>query len=91
LRPKLLGREMGNPFVDGIDYDYGYGKVGRLGMKLEQFAREQAHILDDLYLFELLIRLDESIDEVERSDDGRHGCDGRNVWTAGHEWRRGDG
>ncbi|KNZ62592.1 hypothetical protein VP01_1250g7 [Puccinia sorghi] len=66
LRPRLLGREMSNPFVEGIDYDYGYGKVGRLEMKLEQFAREQAYILDDLYLFELLIRLDESIDEVER-------------------------
>ncbi|PLW13301.1 hypothetical protein PCASD_22186 [Puccinia coronata f. sp. avenae] len=64
----LMGRSMrmGNPFVEGIDYDYGYGKVGTLGLKLEQFAREQAYMLDDLYLYELLLRLDESIDEVER-------------------------
>ncbi|KAH9455501.1 hypothetical protein Pst134EA_022963 [Puccinia striiformis f. sp. tritici] len=72
LRPissaPLIGRNSGmcNPFVDGIDYDYGYGKVGSLGLKLDQFAREQAYILDDLYLYELLLRLDESIDELER-------------------------
>ncbi|KAA1073739.1 hypothetical protein PGT21_023956 [Puccinia graminis f. sp. tritici] len=72
LRPlssaPLVGRNLGmsDPFVDGIDYDYGYGKVGTLGLKLDQFAREQAYILDDLYLYELLLRLDDSIDELER-------------------------
>ncbi|KNZ49186.1 uncharacterized protein VP01_515g2 [Puccinia sorghi] len=59
-------REMGTPFVLGIDYNYGYGKVDRLRMNLEQFVHEQAHILDNLYLFMFLIRLDESINEVER-------------------------
>ncbi|WAQ90254.1 hypothetical protein PtA15_12A242 [Puccinia triticina] len=72
LRPissaPLVGRNlgMGNPFVDGIDYDYGYGKVGALGLQPEHFAREQAYVLDDLYLYEMLLRLDDSIDELER-------------------------
>ncbi|KAI8456045.1 hypothetical protein BY996DRAFT_6412719 [Phakopsora pachyrhizi] len=57
---------MRDPFQYGIDYDYGYGRVGRLGLSHNQFAREHALALDDLYLFELLLRLDRQINDTER-------------------------
>ncbi|EGG07309.1 uncharacterized protein MELLADRAFT_105829 [Melampsora larici-populina 98AG31] len=59
-----------DPFTEPIDFDYGYGRMkalGSYGLSQDRFARINTHLLDDLYLFEMLLRLDRSLDEQERS------------------------
>ncbi|MBW0500716.1 hypothetical protein O181_040431 [Austropuccinia psidii MF-1] len=60
------GFNIKNPFIDGIDYDYGFGHVGSLGLRSDHFELQLAYALDDLYLYELLLRSDHSINEIER-------------------------
>ncbi|KAH9814220.1 hypothetical protein DFH28DRAFT_972692 [Melampsora americana] len=65
-----MGRMMGmDPFVDGIHHDYGYGHVPPLssyGLSPNGFPPSHGPILDDLYLFELMLRSDRLLTERER-------------------------
>lgn len=64
-----LNYPMRNPFLYGIDHDYGYGAIGPLssyGLVAQLPPREYGQMLDDLYLFEMMLRLDLALDEGER-------------------------
>lgn len=60
---------MPDRFIDGIDHDYGYGRVGALsgdGLSSEAFRASVGPMLDDLYLYELMLRSDQALNEQER-------------------------
>ncbi|OAV93235.1 hypothetical protein PTTG_12504 [Puccinia triticina 1-1 BBBD Race 1] len=64
-----LNAAMQNPFFHGIDHDYGYGRIGPLtnyGLAARSPPREYGQMLDDLYLYEMMLRLDLALDEGER-------------------------
>ncbi|KNZ63796.1 hypothetical protein VP01_10g5 [Puccinia sorghi] len=57
-----------DPFLHGIDHDYGYGTIGPLssyGLAAAVPPREYGQMLDDLYLFEMMLRLDRALDQEE--------------------------
>ncbi|POW03902.1 hypothetical protein PSTT_10754 [Puccinia striiformis] len=58
---------MQNPFLHGIDHNYGYGAIPPLSnYGLCSPPREYGQMLDDLYLYEMMLRLDHALDEGER-------------------------
>jgi len=64
-----LSYPLRDPFLHGIDHDYGYGTIGPLssyGLAARVPPREYGQMLDDLYLFEMMLRLDRALDEEER-------------------------
>ncbi|EGG06408.1 uncharacterized protein MELLADRAFT_106705 [Melampsora larici-populina 98AG31] len=65
-----MGSTIGmDPFVDGINHDYGYGRVPPLssyGLSPTGFQPSHGPMLDDLYLFELMLRSDQLLSERER-------------------------
>lgn len=63
------GSKIRDPFTESIGFDYGYGRMkalGSYGLTPDRLSRTQTHLLDDLYLYELLLRLDCTLDEQER-------------------------
>ncbi|KAG0150239.1 hypothetical protein CROQUDRAFT_652661 [Cronartium quercuum f. sp. fusiforme G11] len=75
--PMAYGNERGmgfhsamyDPFSYGIDHDYGYGRIPPLntyGLHPHSFGPEFGPTLDDLYLFELMLRSDAILSEHER-------------------------
>ncbi|KAA1080154.1 hypothetical protein PGTUg99_017244 [Puccinia graminis f. sp. tritici] len=64
-----LNYTMQNPFLHGIDHDYGYGAIGPLknyGLVARSPPREYGQMLDDLYLYEMMLRLDRALVKGER-------------------------
>lgn len=65
------GYTLRDPFLHGIDHDYGHGFIRPLsnyGISRQTIV-DQPHYgrgLDDLYLYEAMLRLDRTIDEQER-------------------------
>lgn len=63
------GLNMRNPFMHGIDHDFGHGAIRPLinyGLRPEMLHQKYGQSLDDLYLFELMLRLDQTLDEEQR-------------------------
>ncbi|MBW0515525.1 hypothetical protein O181_055240 [Austropuccinia psidii MF-1] len=64
-----LGHSVRNPFLHGIDYNYGYGAIKPLlayGLSPRTLQPNYGKVLDDLYLYEMMLHLDHKINEQEK-------------------------